>query len=166
MRRRALRAASSAARCRRRARTLCAAAAPPSVNVVDISSWTTGAATAMDAERQRAVEAMCASFHQTGLCLITGHGVPSGLRQDVYDSSLEFFRQPDAVKDRFASKKKGTPGYMRMGQQSLGQTLSADTLPADMNEFLIFSTNRAEGLDPAEPVVPTTPPQLPTLVDE
>ena len=54
MRRRALlRAASSATR-RRRVRTLCAAAAPPSVNVVDISSWTTGATTATDAERQRA----------------------------------------------------------------------------------------------------------------
>jgi hypothetical protein len=74
-------------------------------------------------------------------------------------------RLPQAEKDRFASKAKGSPGcarspgrlehgldaelssarlrliiprapasYMRMGQQSLGQTLSGDERPADLNE--------------------------------
>ena len=146
------------------------------VAVVDISAWTSTSGSAE--ARARAVEAMSRSFHRSGLCLITGHGVPSALRERTYDASLEFFRQEQRVKDRFASREKGTPGYMAMGQQHLGQTLSADTLPADMNEFLVFSTgaeghpegigSMVDGVSRTQDiaVVPTVPPELPTLFDE
>ena len=121
---------------------------------------------------------MSRSFHRSGLCLITGHGVSAVLRERVHNASLEFFRQEQAVKDEFASREKGAPGYMSMGQQHLGQTLSAETLPADMNEFLIFSTGAeghpsgigasADGIARTQDiaVVPTVPAELPQLFDD
>ena len=98
----------------------------------------------MQGSRDAAVAALAGAFHHSGLCLITGHGVAAGLRQRVYGAALAFFHQPRAEKAQFASEHKGTPGWMDSGQQSLGQTLSETPVPADLNEFLIFSTG-AEG---------------------
>lgn len=120
---------------------------PDSVSIVDVSSWANAHSDSGSADVQAmaaAVRAMSSSFRRSGLCLITGHGVAVGLRQRVYDAALNFFHQSHETKARFASKHKGAPGWMDSGQQSLGQTLSQKTMPADMNEFLIFSTG-AEG---------------------
>jgi isopenicillin N synthase-like dioxygenase len=147
------------------------------VQVVDIAPWTAlGVATGAIAEesRARAVAAISHSLSVSGLCLITGHGVSAELRQQVHQAALDFFKQPQSVKQRFSSKQRGTPGYMREGQQHLGQTLSSEALPPDMNEFLVFSTGseghpeaKASRTDAAElAVVPNVPPQLPALFTE
>ena len=148
------------------------------VEVVDLAAWlapsTGGGSGSSAAARARAVDAMSRSLNRSGLCLITGHGVSSALREAVHDASLHFFRQPRSTKSKFASREKGTPGWMAEGQQHLGNTLSAETLPADMNEFLIFSTGveglgaheRAQAAAEQVAVVPTVPPELPGLFDE
>ena len=147
---------------------------PADVDIVDVSGWVDQEASgeaADDDSRALAVTSMSRSLHRSGLCLVVGHGVSAALQERVYAAALHFFHQPRDVKERFASRQKGTPGWMAAGQQRLGQTLSRKTLPADMNEFLIFSTAfeghpDARGLGDSVAVVPTVPADLPALFDE
>eukprot|EP01052_Picozoa_sp_SAG31_P000742 SAG31_NODE_21_length_34109_cov_60.598824_26_plen_390_part_00 len=142
------------------------------VETTDISAWVTNATgPEADSGRALAVSSIARSLKRTGLCKVVGHGVAASLQERVYAAALQFFHQPRSVKQKFASLEKGTPGWMPQGQQSLGQTLSPEALPADLNEFLVFSTAfeghpDAKSKDGSAAVIPTVPPDLPSLFTE
>ena len=111
--------------------------------IVDIAPFIDG-----DAGSRRGVAtAFGRAFETTGFAVVTGHGVPAHLADDLYGALAAFFDQP------FQSKIALTPpeqakgrGYLPMGIESVGKTLAGET-PPDLCEALVFSAPHRAGSD-------------------
>jgi isopenicillin N synthase-like dioxygenase len=129
--------------------------------VVDLAPFLSGdpegkAATARDFAR---------AFEDTGFVILTGHGVPPDLAEQVYDAAADFFDRPFAEKDAWTppEKAKGR-GYLPMGIESVAKTLTGET-PPDLCEALVFSNPHRPEMD-GRNIWPDRPEALTPLVRE
>jgi isopenicillin N synthase-like dioxygenase len=118
------------------------------VPVLDISPFA-----ASDAATRRAVAAQFAgAFEKTGFATIVGHGIDKALVRRTYDVALEFFDQPQSVKEAcMMPVRDKTHGYIPLGVESVSGTLG-DVTPPDLCEAMVVSGLRFERTPPTNEV--------------
>lgn len=84
-----------------------------SVPVIDLSPWFGGD----DAARAGVAAAVDAALQDVGFLLVTGHGVPTGLRDAVRSRARAFFALPDASKRKYAATIGGR-GWLPPGVEA------------------------------------------------
>jgi len=115
---------------------------PAAVPVIDIAPWLAGdpaggAAAAAQVDR---------ALQDVGFFLITGHGVPAGLRAEVRAQARAFFALPDEVKRRYAVTVGGR-GWLPPGVEGNAYAEGTQT-PPDMKEsFAVGADERTGALD-------------------
>lgn len=129
--------------------------------IVDIAPFLGGDS----AGKARVAREFGAAFEETGFAIITGHGVPEDLADQLYAAMTTFFLQPMEAKTRFTppEQAKGR-GYLPMGIESVARTLSGET-PPDLCEALVWAAPHRAGTQ-ATNYWPDVPPGLPDLVHE
>jgi len=105
------------------------------------------------------------AFEGTGFAIITGHGVPESLADQVYGAMTEFFAEPFETKTLYTppEKAKGR-GYLPVGIESVAKTLSGET-PPDLCEALVFHAPHRPDSETRN-IWPASPAGLPALVKE
>lgn len=94
--------------------------------------------TGLDDADQNTLSAMAAIVDQicrdTGFFLLTGHGVPAKVIQDVWQTTEAFFAQDVAEKQKVAPPQKGQPyGYLQLNSEALARS-KGDITPPDLKE--------------------------------
>ena len=84
-----------------------------SVPVVDLTPWFEGD----DAARAEVAAEVDAALRDVGFLLVTGHGVPTGLRDAVRSRARAFFHLPDASKRKYAATIGGR-GWLPPGVEA------------------------------------------------
>jgi isopenicillin N synthase-like dioxygenase len=107
---------------------------PSAVPVIDLAPWFDGS----DAGRQRTAEQVDAALREIGFLLVTNHGVPTELREEVRAASRQFFELPVAIKERYRSQI-GRHTWMPRGWTPIGAEANANsdegvTAPPDLKE--------------------------------
>jgi isopenicillin N synthase-like dioxygenase len=116
-----------------------------SVPVIDISGYFTGSAEAKH-QIARAIDEACRTI---GFVVVSGHGVPDALVEQMRRTLRTFFSLPDNVKRRYGSPSPDIHrGYYAVGSNNVSYTLDDHTAQPDFREF--FTGNRVE-IDPADP---------------
>ena len=125
--------------------------------IVDISAFRAGA------DKPATARAFAAAMEGPGFAVITGHGVPTPLGDDLYAAARTYFDQPFAVKSADTPPEQTKArGYLPMGIESVGKTLGAAP-PHDLCEALVFtSPHRPDAA--SWNIWPAHPPQLSGLV--
>ena len=101
------------------------------VPVIDLTPWHAGDETA----RAAVAAQVDAALRTTGFFLITGHGVPDGLRAQVRAQAREFFALPSEVKKQYADVPGGR-GWLPPGAEADGQADGGES-PPDMKESFV-----------------------------
>ena len=98
-----------------------------SIPVIDVAPLLS-----LDEEGARSVaRAIGHAAREVGFFYITGHGVPAGLRQAVFDGAAAFFAGPSAVRDAATfTGAGGNRGYIRLGGEALDPAKPADVKEA------------------------------------
>ena len=127
--------------------------------IVDIAPFLHGDAAALLGVGRAFAQAL----EQAGFAVITGHGVPAALAQDMYDAAKAFFARPMGDKLGYVpSEQTKGRGYLPMGIESVAKTLSGET-PPDLCEALVFTApHRPDSA--TRNIWPNQPPHLPALV--
>ena len=99
-----------------------------SVPLVDLGPWFEGTAEGKAAVAARIDEAL----RDSGFLLITGHGVPAGLRSATREHARRFFALPDATKEKYAVSVGGR-GWLPPGVEANGYAEGTET-PPDLKE--------------------------------
>lgn len=103
--------------------------------IVDIAPFLGG-----DPEAKKKVaRAFGHAFENTGFAIVTGHGVPLELAENLYAAMTAFFEQPMEQKTPYTPPEatKGR-GYLPIGIESVAKTLSGET-PPDLCEALVYA---------------------------
>jgi isopenicillin N synthase-like dioxygenase len=112
------------------------------VPTLDLSPWYAG-----DPEgRAELAAAVDAALTSVGFLLVTGHGVPRALRARVRAASMEFFRLPAEVKQRYAVSVMGR-GWLPPGVEANAYSEGTQT-PPDLKESFSVGADEPTG-DPA-----------------
>jgi isopenicillin N synthase-like dioxygenase len=112
---------------------------PSSVPVIDLAPWLSG-----DEKARAAVAAQVDHALQTsGFFLITGHGVPAGLRAQVRERAREFFALPGEVKQPYAVTVGGR-GWLPPGVEANGYAEGTET-PPDLKESYAVGADQQTG---------------------
>ena len=110
-----------------------------SVPIIDIKPYGTGGAA--DAVVVDAVGTAC---EQHGFLVVTGHGIPGEVHEDLDASSRAFFARPLKEKSAFAPGSGDVlRGWWGIGSMSTAKSLDLETLP-DYFEFLAFGTELSD----------------------
>lgn len=99
------------------------------IPLIDISPFLNGS----DAERSavaRAVDTACADM---GFLLVSGHGIPSSLVDDMRRVSTSFFERPLEDKLRYRMPPDRYRGFIAFGNEALAYSLGEET-PPDLKE--------------------------------
>src|SRR5258707_721851 len=99
-----------------------------SVPIIDLTPWFHGD----DDDRRRVGEQVDTALREIGFLLITGHGVPAGLRDQVRTAVKRFFALPEEVKRRYAATV-GERGWLPPGVEANGYAEGTET-PPDLKE--------------------------------
>jgi isopenicillin N synthase-like dioxygenase len=112
---------------------------PSSVPVVDLVPWFGG-----DENARAAVAAeVDAALQSVGFFLLTGHGVPAGLRDGVRAEARAFFALPGEAKQRYAVTVGGR-GWLPPGVEANGYAEGTPT-PPDMKESFAVGADQPTG---------------------
>ena len=112
------------------------------IPLIDISPFLHGG----DADRRavaRAVDAACADM---GFLLVSGHGIPSSLVDDMRRVSTSFFERPLEDKLRYRMPPDRYRGFIAFGNEALAYSLDEET-PPDLKES--FSIGPVDAPDDA-----------------
>jgi isopenicillin N synthase-like dioxygenase len=98
-------------------------------------------------ERRAVAVAIDEACRDTGFLVLTGHGVPLGLCDQILDAYGAFFDLPAAEKQRLTvHDPAANRGYTAVGQEALAYTLG-DATPPDLFEAL--TVGREDAIGPA-----------------
>jgi isopenicillin N synthase-like dioxygenase len=141
-----------------------------SLDTFDLSPFSTGETlpSVVAAEIAAAVDA---TLQSTGFLLVTGHGIPDGVRDTYFDAMRQFFALQQVEKEAIAiGKSKVHRGYVGFATETLEGALAGvedtvgEQLAGDMKETL--DTGNEGGLDDPEVAAGTPlhgPNQWPSL---
>jgi len=102
------------------------------IQIVDVALLVNGSA----AEQLQKAKELSAAFESTGFAVITGHGVPEEVVNDIRSSAYKFFRQQVAEKRKYdKGKGYGFGGYVNQ-QENGAQLLGDFSRPNDAVESL------------------------------
>jgi isopenicillin N synthase-like dioxygenase len=90
-----------------------------------------------DAERQAVATAVNAACEEIGFLLVTGHGVPGSLIEEMRRVSTLFFERPLAEKLGFRMPPDRYRGYIAFGNEALAYSLDEKTPPDYKESFSI-----------------------------
>jgi isopenicillin N synthase-like dioxygenase len=130
-----------------------------SLETFDLSPFATGQALPSAAAAEIA-EAVDSTLRSTGFLLVTGHGIPDGIRAAYFDAMRQFFALPQEAKDAIAIGKSDVHrGYVGFATETLEGALAGDEdavgeqLAGDMKETL--DTGNEGGPDDPEVIAGT-----------
>jgi isopenicillin N synthase-like dioxygenase len=112
---------------------------PSSVPLVDLSPWFAGTAEG----RASVAESIDKALRESGFLLITGHGVPDGLRAGTRRLARRFFALPEAEKAKYAVNVGGR-GWLPPGAEANGYAEGTET-PPDLKESYSVGADAAVG---------------------
>jgi isopenicillin N synthase-like dioxygenase len=107
------------------------------VPVIDIAPFLEGTAKG-EADVARAVDDACSSL---GFLIITGHGVPEGLIDDIRAVSRTYFDLPLAEKLKLRMPADRYRGYISLGSEALSYSLDEESPPDFKESFSIGPTD-------------------------
>jgi isopenicillin N synthase-like dioxygenase len=112
------------------------------VHPVDLEPFRLGG----QAERASVAAAIDAACRDSGFLLVSGHGVPTGLCDDVLGAFGEFFDRPLGEKRRFVvADEMANRGYTEPGKEGLAYSRGDET-PPDL--FEAFNVGREDAIGP------------------
>src|SRR6516225_6096133 len=115
---------------------------PSSVPVVDLVPWF-----GEDESARAAVAAeVDAALRSVGFFLLTGHGVPAGLRDRVRAEARAFFALPAGAKQRYAVTVAGR-GWLPPGVEANGYAEGTATPPDLKESYSVGADARTAPLD-------------------
>ncbi|GAA4564848.1 isopenicillin N synthase family dioxygenase [Planotetraspora kaengkrachanensis] len=112
------------------------------VPTIDLTPWFGGG----PADRRTVADRVDAALRDVGFLLVTGHGVPPGLRAGVRAAAKRFFALPEDVKLRYAARV-GERGWLPPGVEANGYAEGTPT-PPDLKETFAVGADRPTG-DPS-----------------
>ncbi|MEW2352914.1 2-oxoglutarate and iron-dependent oxygenase domain-containing protein [Spirillospora sp. NPDC029432] len=109
------------------------------VPVIDLTAWFTG-----DEQERAAVAARVdEALSEIGFLVVTGHGVPAGLRERIRAAAKRFFAQPEEVKRAYAATV-GERGWLPPGVEANGYAEGTET-PPDLKETFAIGADAKVG---------------------
>ena len=129
------------------------------VPLIDVSPWFGGT----DDERAALASEVDRALQRVGFLVVTGHGVPQGLVDEVRAEGFRFFGLPREVKEAYSSSVGGR-GWLAIGAEANGYSEGTAT-PPDLKESFIVGAEGPprEGPD-ADWFVPNSwPSEVPAL---
>ncbi|MEO3783874.1 2-oxoglutarate and iron-dependent oxygenase domain-containing protein [Actinocorallia sp. B10E7] len=109
------------------------------VPVIDLAPWFHGAA----GDRAKVAREVDEALREIGFLLITGHGVPDGLRAGIRAEAKRFFSLPAEVKQPYAVTVGGR-GWLPPGVEANGYAEGTET-PPDLKESFAVGADRPTG---------------------
>jgi isopenicillin N synthase-like dioxygenase len=110
------------------------------IPVIDIAPFRNG--TAKDQEAvARAVDAACSTL---GFLIISGHGVPDGLIDEMRAVSFAYFDRPLEEKLKLRMPPDRYRGYISLGSEALAYSLDEETPPDFKESFSIGPVDHAD----------------------
>ncbi len=103
------------------------------IPLIDISPFLKGS----DAERRAVAAAVNIACSEIGFLLVTGHGIPASLVDDMRRVSAIFFDRPIAEKMRYRMPPDRYRGYIALGNEALAYSLDEKTPPDYKESFSI-----------------------------
>lgn len=110
---------------------------PAIVPVIDLTPWFDGSS----ADRAAVAQHVDQALRTSGFLLITGHGVPAGVRARAV--AREFFALPAEVKARYATTVGGR-GWLPPGAEANGYAEGTPT-PPDLKESFSLAADQPTG---------------------
>jgi isopenicillin N synthase-like dioxygenase len=109
------------------------------VPTIDLTPWFQG-----DEDDRKAVAAQVdAALGAIGFLVVTGHGVPTGVRARIRDAAKRFFAQPEEVKRAYAVTV-GERGWLPPGVEANAYAEGTET-PPDLKETFAVGADRRIG---------------------
>lgn len=112
------------------------------IPVIDVSPFLNGS----DAERRALARQVDAACSDLGFLLVSGHGVPESLVDDMRRVSMTFFARPQDEKIRYRMPPDRYRGFISFGNEALAYSLDEET-PPDLKES--FSIGPVDAPDDA-----------------
>lgn len=109
------------------------------VPIIDLEPWFGGDEDARRRVAARVDEALC----ESGFLVVTGHGVPAGLRADIRAAARRFFALPAEAKQPYAVTVGGR-GWLPPGVEANGYAEGTET-PPDLKETFAVGADRPTG---------------------
>ncbi|HEX2312376.1 MAG TPA: 2-oxoglutarate and iron-dependent oxygenase domain-containing protein [Thermomonospora sp.] len=109
------------------------------VPTIDLEPWFAGD----EAARAEVAARVDAALRESGFLVVTGHGVPSGLRADIRAAARRFFALPAEVKQPYAATV-GERGWLPPGVEANGYAEGTET-PPDLKETFAVGADRRIG---------------------
>ena len=103
------------------------------IPIIDISPFREGS----DAERRAVAAAVNTACSEIGFLLVTGHGIPASLVDDMRRVSAIFFARPTEDKLRYRMPPDRYRGYIALGNEALAYSLNEKTPPDYKESFSI-----------------------------
>ncbi len=136
------------------------------VPIIDLTPWFHGS----PEDRAEVAAAVDTALRDIGFLLITGHGVPAGLCEDIRAAAKRFFRLPEEVKRPYAVTI-GERGWLPPGVEANGYAEGTET-PPDLKETYAVGADQPTG-DPEVDaewflpnVYPAEVPEMAALVED
>jgi len=114
-------------------------AVPEQVPIIDLAPWFDGDT----GDRAAVAHHVDEALRTSGFLLITGHGVPAGVRARARAVAREFFALPAAVKARYATTVGGR-GWLPPGAEANGYAEGTPT-PPDLKESFSLAADQPTG---------------------
>lgn len=97
------------------------------IPVIDISGLVAGDPSGLD----RAAREIGAAARDVGFFAVTGHGIPDGVREGIFEASRAVFALPVAAKEALSIERAGNNrGWVRLGGEALDPSKPADVKEA------------------------------------
>ncbi len=109
------------------------------IPTIDLTRWSEG----NPADRDLIAAEVDQALIQSGFLLVTGHGVPAALRDDLRRNARAFFALPPDIKGRYA-RPGGVRGWRGPHTLAAGQA-EGRTTPPDLNEMFAFRSDEPSG---------------------
>jgi isopenicillin N synthase-like dioxygenase len=129
------------------------------VPLIDVAPWFDGS----DEDRAELARAVDRALQRVGFLVVTGHGVPRDLVDEVRAEGFDFFALPRDVKEAYASRVGGR-GWLAIGAEANGYSEGTATPPDLKESFIVGAEGPArEGPDAAWFVPNSWPSEAPSL---
>jgi isopenicillin N synthase-like dioxygenase len=109
------------------------------VPIIDLAPWFEGD----EADRREVAARVDAALCEIGFLVITGHGVPAALREEIRTSAKRFFALPDAVKKPYAVTV-GERGWLPPGVEANAYAEGTES-PPDLKETYAVGADQPIG---------------------
>ncbi|MEU5881557.1 2-oxoglutarate and iron-dependent oxygenase domain-containing protein [Spirillospora sp. NPDC047279] len=110
-----------------------------SVPIIDLGPWFEGG----DGERREIAARVDEALSEIGFLVVTGHGVPAGIRSEIRAAAKRFFALPEEVKRPYAVTV-GERGWLPPGVEANGYAEGTET-PPDLKETFAAGADRPIG---------------------